>query len=67
MIIIFQPLIPQTIVDEYKEGVRIMLENNRIGPELKMQDFDNYVHLINGEVFVFYLKKIVFCTNIFSV
>lgn len=31
-----------------------MLEDHRIGPELKMQDFDKYLNLINGEVIIIF-------------
>lgn len=38
------------IVDECRATVQETLEEQRIGPELRVQDFDDYIHLINGEV-----------------
>ncbi|CAH1130366.1 unnamed protein product [Ceutorhynchus assimilis] len=44
-----KPTIPQEIVNNYKQQIRNLLENQRIGPELRVQDFDEYMPLINGE------------------
>ncbi|XP_069698472.1 dynein axonemal heavy chain 7 [Periplaneta americana] len=44
-----QPVILDAIVDEAKEKVGNTLEDQRIGPELRVQDFDEYMNLINGE------------------
>lgn len=43
-------MIPEYVVEDYKRQIKDLLENHRIGPELRMQDFDDYLHLINGEV-----------------
>lgn len=51
--ITFQPLVPQLRVDEYKEGVSNILDDHRIGPELRIQDFDDFLHLINGDVLLY--------------
>lgn len=45
-----QPTIPDITVEDYKQQIRDLLENQRIGPELRVQDFDEYMPLINGEV-----------------
>lgn len=49
----FQPEIPSDIVEEKKEAVLTLLEDQRIGPELRIHDFDNYIDLINGDVRLF--------------
>ncbi|KAG5872301.1 hypothetical protein JTB14_001736, partial [Gonioctena quinquepunctata] len=33
----------------YKIRIRDMLEDQRIGPELRVQDFDEFLSLINGK------------------
>lgn len=48
--IYLQPTIPEIIVEDYKDQIKTLLENQRIGPELRVQDFDEYMPLINGEV-----------------
>ncbi|XP_050309816.1 dynein axonemal heavy chain 7 [Anthonomus grandis grandis] len=44
-----KPTIPDETIDEYKRIIKELLENQRIGPELRVQDFDEYMPLINGE------------------
>ncbi|CAH1102974.1 unnamed protein product [Psylliodes chrysocephalus] len=44
-----KPLIAQEIVESYKEKIKYMLEDQRIGPELRVQDFDEFLPLINGQ------------------
>lgn len=48
-----QPIIPDETVQNYKDRIKLVLEDARIGPELRVQDFDKYMPLINGEVTVF--------------
>ena len=45
-----QPEIPQEIVTDCRDRICAILEEQRIGPELRMQDFDNYMTLMNGVV-----------------
>ncbi|KAK5646414.1 hypothetical protein RI129_004878 [Pyrocoelia pectoralis] len=45
-----KPIIPNVIVENYKIELKSMLADQRIGPELRVQDFDEYMPLINGEV-----------------
>ncbi|KAF7280376.1 hypothetical protein GWI33_006107 [Rhynchophorus ferrugineus] len=44
-----KPTIPEETITKYKIQIRDLLENQRIGPELRVQDFDEYMPLINGE------------------
>lgn len=44
-----KPDIPKQIIIECKRKIHLMLEEQRIGPELRMQDFDQYMSLMNGE------------------
>ncbi|KAI4465685.1 dynein axonemal heavy chain 7-related [Holotrichia oblita] len=44
-----KPVIPETIVEGYREQLFTLLDDQRIGPELRVQDFDEYMPLINGE------------------
>ncbi|ERL86097.1 hypothetical protein D910_03511 [Dendroctonus ponderosae] len=44
-----KPTIPNETIDIYKQEIKDLLENQRIGPELRVQDFDEYMPLINGE------------------
>lgn len=37
------------MIDDYKQQIKDLLENQRIGPELRVQDFDDFMPLINGE------------------
>lgn len=54
---LFQPIIPEEIVENYKARIKLLLEDARVGPELRVQDFDKYMPLFNGEVIYFYLFK----------
>lgn len=47
--LILQPVIPEEIVEGYREQLLSLLDDQRIGPELRVQDFDEYMPLINGE------------------
>lgn len=47
--IILTPAIPDSIITEAKTRICAMLEEERIGPELRLQDFDAYIDLINGD------------------
>lgn len=44
-----KPAIPIEIIDNCKLRIHVMLEEQRIGPELRMQDFDDYLDLMNGK------------------
>ncbi|XP_021921863.1 dynein heavy chain 7, axonemal isoform X5 [Zootermopsis nevadensis] len=46
---VLKPIIPDAIIENYKERVNTILEDQRIGPELRVQDFDDYMHLVNDE------------------
>lgn len=43
-----QPIIDEEYIDANKIRVLATLEEQRIGPELRVQDFDEYIDLING-------------------
>lgn len=43
-----KPAIPLDIIDSCKARIHEILEEQRIGPELRMQDFDDYMDLMNG-------------------
>lgn len=47
---IFQPIIDDELVEAYKKKVADLISEQRIGPELRVQDFDDYVCLLNGDV-----------------
>jgi dynein heavy chain, axonemal len=49
-VILLKPAIPKDIVDRCRLQIQEMLEEQRIGPELRMQDFDDYMSLMNGKV-----------------
>lgn len=51
----FQPIIDDELVEAYKKKVADLINEQRIGPELRVQDFDDYVCLLNGEVRFYYL------------
>jgi hypothetical protein len=53
-----QPIIPDAIVQEAKQTLIANLDEQRILPEMRIQDFDSYISLINGEV-----TKIFILTN----
>ncbi|CAH0726011.1 unnamed protein product, partial [Brenthis ino] len=44
-----RPIIDNDLVEDYKKKVADMINDQRIGPELRVQDFDNYVCLLNGD------------------
>ncbi|XP_045534007.1 dynein axonemal heavy chain 7 [Papilio machaon] len=44
-----KPIIDSELVDKYKKSIADLIDEQRIGPELRIQDFDNYVCLLNGE------------------
>lgn len=46
--IFLTPTVPESIVQETKNRICAMLEEQRIGPELRLQDFDPFIDLING-------------------
>lgn len=46
--IYLKPTIPPQFVDECRYKIFEMLEEQRIGPELRLQDFDEYMNLMNG-------------------
>ena len=37
-------------IEDCKNKVHELLVDQRIGPELRIQDFDDYIDLINGKV-----------------
>ncbi|XP_055681851.1 dynein axonemal heavy chain 7 [Lutzomyia longipalpis] len=43
-----QPIISDTAVADCRNKILRVLEDQRIGPELRMQDFDDYITLMNG-------------------
>ncbi|KAM7353017.1 dynein heavy chain at 36C isoform 1-T1 [Cochliomyia hominivorax] len=43
------PAIPQSIIGDTKNRICALLEEQRIGPELRLQDFDKYIDLMNGK------------------
>lgn len=45
-----QPIIDNDLVEGYKKQIADLINEQRIGPELRVQDFDNYICLLNGEV-----------------
>lgn len=44
-----KPAIPMDIIESCRERIHEVLEEQRIGPELRMQDFDAYMNLMNGK------------------
>ncbi|XP_030383339.1 dynein heavy chain 7, axonemal [Scaptodrosophila lebanonensis] len=42
------PAVPDSIVADTRNRICAMLEEQRIGPELRLQDFDMFIDLING-------------------
>lgn len=44
-----KPAIPMDIVENCRARICEVLEEQRIGPELRMQDFDDYMDLMNGK------------------
>lgn len=43
-----KPAIPLDIIEKCRVRIHEVLEEQRIGPELRMQDFDDYMDLMNG-------------------
>lgn len=43
-----KPAIPLSIIEDSKTRIDEMLQEQRIEPELRMQDFDDYMDLMNG-------------------
>ncbi|KAL7044814.1 hypothetical protein ACKWTF_002067 [Chironomus riparius] len=44
-----RPAIPNDIIENCRARIYFLLEEQRIGPELRMQDFDDYMDLMNGK------------------
>lgn len=44
-----KPAIPNDIIESCRLRIHEVLEEQRIGPELRMQDFDDYMDLMNGK------------------
>ncbi|XP_047042351.1 dynein axonemal heavy chain 7 [Helicoverpa zea] len=44
-----RPIIDNDLVDSYKTQIAELIAEQRIGPELRVQDFDDYICLLNGE------------------
>ncbi|KAL3281624.1 hypothetical protein HHI36_004830 [Cryptolaemus montrouzieri] len=44
-----KPTIAEEIIWNYKIQINALMDEQRIGPELRVQDFDKYMPLINGE------------------
>lgn len=44
-----KPAIPLDIIEACRVEIHEVLEEQRIGPELRMQDFDEYMDLMNGK------------------
>jgi hypothetical protein len=47
---LLQPVVPAELLAEAQGNLTDTLEEQRILPELRIQDFDDYISLINGEV-----------------
>lgn len=47
---LIQPVIDSELVDNYTKQISRLIDEQRIGPELRIQDFDDYVCLLNGTV-----------------
>lgn len=45
---LLKPVIPARLIDDCRNRIFNMLEEQRIGPELRLQDFDDYMSLMNG-------------------
>lgn len=46
---ILTPAIPESIISDTRNRICALLEEQRIGPELRLQDFDKYIDLMNGK------------------
>ena len=44
-----RPAIPNDIIENCRARIYFLLEEQRIGPELRMQDLDDYMDLMNGK------------------
>ncbi|CAH2067322.1 unnamed protein product, partial [Iphiclides podalirius] len=47
--VFLQPIIDEELIEGYKKSIIGLINEQRIGPELRVQDFDDYVCLLNGE------------------
>lgn len=45
---VLTPAIPNSVVRDNRNRICALLEEQRIGPELRLQDFDKYIDLMNG-------------------
>lgn len=58
----FQPIIDNDLIEKSKKQVADLISEQRIGPELRVQDFDDYICLLNGQVwFLLYKLKQTLC------
>ncbi|VEN45416.1 unnamed protein product [Callosobruchus maculatus] len=46
---VLKPLIPAELIDVCKNRIKDVLDEQRIGPELRVHDFDEFLPLINGQ------------------
>uniref|UniRef100_A0A2A4JQR8 Dynein axonemal heavy chain 7 n=1 Tax=Heliothis virescens TaxID=7102 RepID=A0A2A4JQR8_HELVI len=44
-----KPIIDNDLVESYKAQIAELIAEQRIGPELRVQDFDDYICLLNGQ------------------
>ncbi|XP_037882003.1 dynein heavy chain 7, axonemal-like [Glossina fuscipes] len=42
------PAVPESIINEQRNRICELLEEQRIGPEVRLHDFDKYISLMNG-------------------
>ncbi|CAB3230574.1 unnamed protein product [Arctia plantaginis] len=47
--ITLKPIIDQNLMEDYKKLISDLIAEQRIAPELRVQDFDDYVCLLNGQ------------------
>lgn len=52
-------MIDSELVDNYAKQISNLIDEQRIGPELRIQDFDDYVCLLNGTVSFISLNLII--------
>uniref|UniRef100_A0A1B0F9M2 AAA+ ATPase domain-containing protein n=1 Tax=Glossina morsitans morsitans TaxID=37546 RepID=A0A1B0F9M2_GLOMM len=45
---LLSPAVPESIITDNRNRICELLEEQRIGPELRLQDFDKYIDLMNG-------------------
>ncbi|XP_034234713.1 dynein heavy chain 7, axonemal isoform X2 [Thrips palmi] len=43
------PVIPEDLIESYKENIKELIEEHRIGVEMRVEDFDPYIKLVNSE------------------